>query len=114
MISVGTTLADSLAATRPRGTVVAYGTAGGDPPAIDPRQLMEQSKAVVGGDLWDHLDSRASRLARAAALFAALRTGEIALPEIEVFPLSRGADAHRRLESRAVTGKIVLVPDGAG
>ena len=109
--SVGTTLADSLAATRPRGTVVAYGTAGGDPPAIDPRQLMEQSKAVVGGDLWDHLDSREGRLARAAALFAALRAGEIALPEIEVFPLSRGADAHRRLESRGVTGKIVLVPD---
>jgi NADPH:quinone reductase len=62
--------------------------------------------------LWDHLDSRDSRLARAAALFAALRAGEFALPEIEVFPLSRGADAHRRLESRAVTGKIVLVPDG--
>jgi NADPH2:quinone reductase len=112
--SVGTTLADSLAAVRPRGTVVAYGTAGGDPPAIDPRQLMEQSKAVVGGDLWDYLDSRDSRLARAAALFTALRAGEIALPEIEVFLLSRGADAHRRLESRGVTGKIVLVPDGAG
>ncbi|MGF6228698.1 NADPH2:quinone reductase [Inquilinus ginsengisoli] len=112
--SVGTTLAQSLDATRPRGTVVAYGTAGGDPPAIDPRLLMEQSKAVVGGDLWDHLDSRASRLARADALFAALRSGELALPEIEAFPLSRGADAHRRLESRAVTGKIVLVPDGAG
>ncbi|MGK9231067.1 quinone oxidoreductase [Inquilinus limosus] len=112
--SVGTTLADSLAAVRPRGTVVAYGTAGGDPPAVDPRRLMEQSKAVVGGDLWDHLDSRDSRLARAGALFAALRAGEIALPEIEVFPLSRGADAHRRLESRGVTGKIVLVPDEAG
>ena len=111
--SVGTTLADSLAAIRSRGTVVAYGMAGGNPPPIDPRQLMEQSKTLVGGDLWDHLDSRDSRLRRSAALFAALRSGEVAWPEIETFPLARGADAHRRLQSRGVMGKVVLIPDAA-
>jgi NADPH2:quinone reductase len=109
--SVGTTLPDSLAATRSRGTVVAYGMAGGNPPLIDPRPLMEQTKTLVGGDLWDHLDSRDSRLRRSAALFAALRSGEVAWPEIETFPLANGADAHRRLQSRGVMGKVVLIPD---
>jgi NADPH2:quinone reductase len=109
--SIGTTLQDSLAATRPRGTVVFYGMAGGNPPLIDPRMLMDQSKTLVGGDLWDHLDSRHSRLERAATLFEAFRSGAVAYPEIETFPLSRGADAHRRLESRGVMGKVVLIPD---
>ena len=108
---IGTTLQDSLAATRPRGTVVFYGMAGGNPPLIDPRILMDRSKTLVGGDLWDHLDSRHSRLERAATLFEAFRSGAVAYPEIETFPLSRGADAHRRLESRGVMGKVVLIPD---
>lgn len=110
--SVGTTLPASLDAIRPRGTVVAYGMAGGNPPPVDPRRLMEQSKTLVGGDLWDHLDSRAGRVQRAGALFAAFQSGQVAWPEIEAFPLSRGADAHRRLASHGLMGKIVLVPDG--
>ncbi len=108
--SIGSTLGDSLRVVRPRGRVVFFGTAGGEPPMIDPRVLMDGSKAVIGGDLWSYLDSGAARATRAARLFAALETGEMRLPPIETFALADGAAAHARLESRAVAGKIVLVP----
>lgn len=109
--AVGSTLLDSLQAVRPRGTLVSYGMAGGMPPLLDARRLMESSKTVVGGDLWDYLDSAEARRTRAGRLFDALGSGAIRLPRLETFPLSRGADAHRRLEDRSFAGKIVLLPE---
>lgn len=108
--AVGATLADSLRAVRARGTLVTYGMAGGMPPVIDPRLLMNGSKTLAGGDLWDYLDSHAARLERAGRLFALVASGAVQLPAIETFALARGADAHRRLEDRSFAGKVVLVP----
>ncbi|MDQ1230970.1 quinone oxidoreductase [Sphingomonas sp. SORGH_AS_0879] len=110
--SIVTTLHDSLAALRPGGRVVIFGKAGGTPPAIDPLSLMEESKGVVGGDLWTYLNRTESRQSRADRLFAALRTGTITAPAITAFPLSEGAAAHRLLEDRNFAGKIVLIPNG--
>jgi NADPH2:quinone reductase len=109
--AVGATLLDSLQAVRKRGTLVSYGMAGGMPPPLDARLLMDGSKTLVGGDLWDYLDSAEARQARAGRLLAALESGVIHLPLVETFPLARGADAHRRLEDRSFAGKIVLLPD---
>jgi NADPH2:quinone reductase len=69
---------------------------------------MERSLAVVGGDLWNHLDSREARIERANRLFEAIRNRMLLVPRIEQFPLERGADAHQRLEDRTFYGKIVL------
>ena len=109
--SVGTTFLQSLSCLKDRGTLVAFGTAGGNPPSIDPQLLMERSLSVVGGDLWNHLDSREARLERAGQLFEAIRTGILKIPKIERFPLERGADAHRRMEDRSFFGKIVMTSD---
>jgi NADPH2:quinone reductase len=109
--SIGSTLHETLTAVRTRGTLVFFGMAGGDPQPVDPRQLMDTSKTLVGGDLWNYLNSHQARIERSSRLFAALRQGEIGLPSIETFPLSRGGDAHRRLEDRTFAGKIVLIPD---
>ena len=109
--SIGATLEDSFRATRTKGSVVFFGMAGGEPPLVDPRMLMDQSKRLVGGDLWNYLDSKESRLKRAAELFALLAAGVIIAPKIERFALSQGADAYRRLESRQLMGKIILVND---
>lgn len=109
--SVGTTFLQSLSLLRNRGTLVAFGTAGGRPPAIDPQLLMERSLSVVGGDLWNHLDSREARIERSARLFRSIRLG-LKLPRLEQFPLERGADAHRRMEDRNFFGKIILTVDG--
>ncbi|WP_031169787.1 zinc-binding dehydrogenase [Streptosporangium roseum] len=45
----------------------------------------------------------------ARALAAA--AGGVLLPAFQTFPLSQAAAAHAALESRATTGKVVLVPD---
>lgn len=106
--SVGTTLMKSMAVLRPGGRAVIFGKAGGQPPLINPLDLMEGSKAIIGGDLWTYLDSRKSRQDRVNRLFASLAAGDITLPRIQSFPLSAGQDAHRLLEDRNFAGKIVL------
>ncbi len=111
--SVGTTLPDSLSALRPKGRVVLFGLAGGEPAALPSRGLMARSTGVIGADLWDYLDSAEARRDRSARLFGMLRDKLITLPDIETFALRDGADAHRRLESRSFSGKVVLVPDGS-
>lgn len=108
--SVGSTLDASLAAARTGGHVVFYGMAGGDPKPVDPRVLMDRSLTLSGGDLWNVLRTRADRVARAEALFAWVRDGRLRVRIAERFPLARGADAHRYLESRAAIGKVLLVP----
>ncbi|NQX58777.1 quinone oxidoreductase family protein [Paenibacillus qinlingensis] len=108
--SVGSTLMDSFAAVKTKGTVVFYGMAGGDPAHVDPRMLMDTSKTLTGGDLWNHVTSLANRIERAHALFDALRAGSLKMDSVTTFALEDGAEAHRLLESRQSTGKIVLLP----
>ncbi|MFC4778666.1 quinone oxidoreductase family protein [Paenibacillus sp. GCM10023252] len=108
--SVGSTIMDSFAAVRTKGTVVFYGMAGGDPVSIDPRMLMDTSKTLTGGDLWNHITSQAERTSRAAELFGLVQAGKLKVSDPAVFSLSDGADAHRLLESRKSTGKIILIP----
>lgn len=108
--SVGSTLMDSFAAVRTKGTVVFYGMAGGDPAFVDPRMLMDTSKTLTGGDLWNHVTTRANRIERADALFEEIRQGRLRIEEPKLFTLAEGAEAHRLLESRISTGKILMIP----
>ncbi len=108
--SVGTTLVQSLATARTGGHIVFYGFAGGDPPSIDPRLLMDESKTLTGGDLWNILTSAEIRCRRANTLFEQIRSGGIGIHIADRFPLALGADAHRLLESRSTSGKILLIP----
>jgi NADPH2:quinone reductase len=108
--SVGSTLMDSFKATKIKGSVVFYGMAGGNPPHIDPRILMDTSKTLTGGDLWNHVVTRRNRIERSEMLFEAIRQGDLKLEKPRTFPLQEGAEAHRLLESRSSTGKILLIP----
>lgn len=108
--SVGSTLSRSFEATRVGSRVVFYGMAGGDPPPVDPRMLMDTSKSLTGGDLWNVLTSREERVRRANELFAWVRSGRLTVTIARRFPLAEGADAHRFLEGRGSIGKVLLVP----
>lgn len=108
--SVGRTLSDSFEAARVGGHVVFYGMAGGDPPPVDPRMLMDTSKTLTGGDLWNVLRTAEDRRTRAAALFERVRAGELTVRVAERFPLAEGARAHAFLESRQSSGKVLLLP----
>ncbi len=108
--SVGKTLMDSFAVTRTGGTVIFYGMAGGDPDPVDPRMLMDTSKTLTGGDLWNVLTSQEERLLRSKELFDWISEGNVKVAEPTTFSLEDGAEAHRYLESRKSTGKILLIP----
>ncbi|WP_020059438.1 quinone oxidoreductase family protein [Bacillus sp. 123MFChir2] len=108
--SVGSTLMDSFEATRIGGTVVFYGMAGGDPAPVDPRMLMDTSKTLTGGDLWNVLTSHDERVIRSNELFTWIQQGKIKLSKPTTFSLNEGAKAHHYLESRKSTGKILLLP----
>ncbi|RIJ64509.1 quinone oxidoreductase [Rummeliibacillus sp. POC4] len=108
--SVGSTLEDSFQATRIGGTVVFFGMSGGDPAPIDPRMLMDTSKTLTGGDLWNVLTSFEERQKRSKQLFDWIISGKLQLQSPTVFPLEEGAKAHDFLESRKSTGKILLKP----
>ncbi|MBM7620821.1 NADPH2:quinone reductase [Bacillus tianshenii] len=108
--SIGSTLTSSFKATKIGGTVVFFGMAGGDPAPVDPRMLMDTSKTLTGGDLWNVLTSRDERVTRSHQLFTWIAEGRLQIAEPTVFSLSDGAKAHELLESRKSTGKILLKP----
>ena len=108
--SVGATLDASLSVTRTGGQVVFYGMAGGDPALVDPRRLMDESKTLTGGDLWNVLTSREERIGRARELFEWARSGKLKVRISEKFSLREGAKAHVFLESRQSIGKVLLIP----
>ncbi|WP_226534846.1 quinone oxidoreductase family protein [Fictibacillus halophilus] len=107
--SVGSTIMDSFEVTRVGGTVVFFGMAGGDPVKIDPRMLMDTSKTLTGGDLWNVLTSREERVTRSGELFEWIAEGKVTILKT-VFPLSEGRKAHEFIESRKSTGKLLLIP----
>ncbi|MBM7692951.1 NADPH2:quinone reductase [Peribacillus deserti] len=108
--SVGSTLTDSFQAARIGGTVVFFGMAGGDPAPVDPRMLMDTSKTLTGGDLWNYLTSSEERINRSSRLFEWIRNGAIRIAPPAVFSLKDGREAHALIESRKSTGKILLIP----
>jgi NADPH2:quinone reductase len=108
--AVGSTLLRTFDAARTGGHVVFYGMAGGDPPAIDPRMLMDTSKSLTGGDLWNVLTSPDERRTRSAELFEWVRSGLLRVEISARYALAEGAAAHAFLESRNALGKVLLIP----
>lgn len=108
--SVGSTLLESFEATKVGGTVVFYGMSGGNPAPIDPRMLMDTSKTLTGGDLWNVLTSFEERKIRSTQLFEWIKDGKIKVNEPTTYSLQDGAQAHALLESRISVGKILLIP----
>ena len=108
--SVGRTVHDSLRAVRTGGRVVFYGMAGGNPVPVDPRVLMDGSKTLTGGDLWNVLRTASDRRERAAELFARVRAGSLKVAIDARYPLAEGAAAHAHLQSRRALGKVLLIP----
>jgi NADPH:quinone reductase len=106
--STGSTLNESLAACRVGGQVVFYGFAGGNPPPLDVRRLMDSSKSVTGGDLWNVLRSHTDRVTRARRLFDSIAQG-IQVHVAARFSLEDGAQAHALLESRQSMGKVLML-----
>lgn len=106
--AIGSTLETTLSVVRPHGSVVYFGWAGGMPPKIDPHILMEDSKTLVGGELWSHISTRQALLERSKTLFTWLSEGRMRPQIFGRYSLSQTSEAHRVLESGSTIGKVLL------
>jgi NADPH:quinone reductase len=110
--SVGkTTFEQSLQCLRPRGFMVLFGGSSGAVPPFDLIRLSTSgSLYVTRPTLKDYIAARAELEARAKDVFDAVANGTLRLRVEHVYPLADAAQAHRDLESRRTTGKILLIP----
>ena len=100
----------SLGLLRRRGTMVTFGNASGPVEPIAPLRLSQEgSLFLTRPTLWDHVSERADLLSRSQDLFDWIDDGMNVRIGLEL-PLVEAAEAHRRLEGRATTGKILLRP----
>lgn len=109
--SVGATTFDgSLRALRPRGLCVLFGQSSGPVPALDLRRLNDLGSLFLTRPSLAHYTAQRHELvARASAVLDAIRDRSLAVRIGARFPIAEAADAHRALESRATTGKLVLL-----
>ena len=94
-----------------RGMMVFFGNASGPVGPIDPLLLSQKgSLFLTRPTLFHYVADRASLEARASEVLADVAAKRLDVRIDKSFPLAQAADAHRALESRQTTGKLLLVP----
>ena len=106
----GTTLTRALDAMAPFGRMVVYGLASGESIAVDPQRLVQLNQSVVGFYIGGFFARPELVAAGLAEIVQHVQAGRLEVQIGAVMPLARAADAHRLLEGRHSTGKIVLKP----
>jgi NADPH2:quinone reductase len=109
--SVGKTTFDgSLACLAPRGMLVLFGQSSGKPDKIDPVGLTKGSWFLTRPTIVHYTAERKELEQRAGDVFDWIQSGKLRLRIEHTFPLQEAAEAHRALEGRATTGKVLLIP----
>ena len=109
--SVGkTTFDQSISCLTRRGSMVLYGQASGAPPPMDPRILSGGSLFLTRPGLGDYTVTREELEKRSSDVLGWVKSGQLKLRVDHVFSLKEATEAHRQLEGRATTGKILLIP----
>jgi NADPH:quinone reductase len=95
----------------PRGMMVLYGAASGPIGAFDPQILnVKGSLFLTRPSLNHHIITRAELVQRATEIGQWIKDGKLKLRVEFEFPLKDAAEAHRALEGRKTTGKVLLIP----
>ena len=105
----GDRFTDSLRSLAPAGRLLVVGFTGGEIPTVKVNRLLLNNIDVVGvgWGAWTltHPDSLAQQWNGLAGL---LKSGKLAVPQPDVYPLDRAADAVAALENRTARGKVVV------
>ncbi len=105
------TFAGSLDCLAPRGLLALFGQSSGAVPAFDPQLLAGKgSLFLTRPTLKDYIQDRAELTQRCEELFTLVAAGTLNVRIDSTLPLADAAEAHRRLASRATTGKVLLIP----
>jgi NADPH2:quinone reductase len=110
--SVGkTTFEKGLNVLRSRGMMVLYGGSSGAVPPFDLIHLTQKgSLYVTRPSLGNYIASREELVARSSAVFGMITAGKLKLRIEHTYPLTEAQQAHRDLEGRKTTGKLLLIP----
>ncbi|GAB3220913.1 quinone oxidoreductase family protein [Spirosoma arcticum] len=100
----------SLECLAPFGRLINYGNSSGNPSSVNVWQLTVPNQSVSGFYLGGYF--RQPRLIEEAYgfLFSHAAGGQLNVHIGQTLPLCEAAQAHRLLESRQTTGKVVLIP----
>ena len=104
----GDTLHKSLQTLKPRGVLVAFGKASGDPPALDPFLLAPRSLYVTWPIRPNYIANRQELETSAADLFDAIRSGILKVGPNRTYAFDDIVSAHRDLETRKIVGAAIL------
>lgn len=105
------TFAGSLEVLRPRGLMVSFGNASGPAPEVSPLLLMQKgSLYLTRPTIFDYIATRQDLLARAGDLFDWIGSEDLDVRIGAEYALRDAPEAHRALEGRHTTGKVLLRP----
>jgi NADPH2:quinone reductase len=110
--SVGKTTFDKgLNVLRPRGMMALFGGSSGAVAPLDPLVLTQKgSLFLTRPSLGKYIATPAELQARAGAVFGMIRDKKLKLRIEHEYPLADAHRAHRELEARKTTGKLLLIP----
>jgi len=110
--SVGkTTFEKGLNCLTRRGMMVLYGQSSGPVGAFDPQVLSQKgSLFLTRPTLGHYIATRTELLERAGEVLGWIKSGRLKLLIQHEFPLAQASEAHRALEGRKTTGKVLLIP----
>lgn len=110
--SVGkTTFEKGFNVLRPRGMMVLFGGSSGAAPLLDPITLTQKgSLYLTRPSLGAYIATREELVARSGAVFGMMAAGTLKLRVEHTYPLADAQKAHRDLEGRKTTGKLILIP----
>jgi NADPH:quinone reductase len=110
--SVGkTTFEKGLNILRPRGMMALYGGSSGAVPPFDPIVLTQKgSLFLTRPSLPNYIATDEELKARSSAVFGMISSGKLKLRIEHTYPVAEAQRAHRELEGRKTTGKLLLIP----
>ena len=104
------TMHHGFALLRPRGLMAAFGNASGPADPVDPLTLSANGSLYLTRPiLFDYIATKEALMERALELFAWIGEG-LNVRVGQRFSLEEAADAHRALEGRLTTGKVIIEP----
>ena len=105
-----TTFDKSLNCLAPRGVLALFGQSSGPVAPVDPARLAKNAVFLTRPGLVQYTLTRTELLQRAGDVFGWVQSGKLKVRISETLPLKDAAEAHRRLEGRRTTGKVLLLP----
>ncbi|RPH97486.1 MAG: quinone oxidoreductase [Zetaproteobacteria bacterium] len=105
-----TTFDKSLNCLGVRGVLALFGQSSGPVPPFDPARLAKKAAFLTRPGLAHYTTTREDLLRRAGDVFEWVKSGRLTVRISQTLPLRDAAEAHRLLEGRKTTGKVLLLP----